>query len=78
MIRRSYGKGVRRMIIHIDLTSAIIGVMIIPTIVFLCGIAMVLTKRISTFTVGSYVKETVRRNNDLIEENQRLRKELEE
>ena len=66
------------MIIHIDLTSAIIGVLIIPTIVFLCGIAIVLTKRIRTFAIGSYVEKTVRRNNDLIKENRRLRKELEE
>lgn len=64
------------MIIHIDLTSAIIGVLIIPTILFLCGIAMVLTKRISTFTVGSYVEKTVDRNNELIKENQKLRKRL--
>ena len=66
------------MIIHIDLTSTIIGILIIPTIIFLCGIAMVVTKRLSTFYVGRYVEKTVQRNNELIKENQRLRKELEE
>lgn len=60
-------------IIQIDLMSAIIGVLIPPIIVFLCGMAMVFTRRINTFVVGSYVTQTVYRNNELMKENKKLR-----
>ena len=63
-------------IIQIDIISAIIGILIIPTIVFLCGIAIISTNRLNTFVMGSYVENTVQRNNELIKENQRLRKKL--
>lgn len=63
-------------VITIDLTSALIGLILPPLIVFLCGVALICAKRLSTYHVGSYVKDTVRSNNKLIEENRQLRKEL--
>ena len=64
--------------IHIDLSSMVFGLLLPFWIAFSIFIALALGKRFETFVVGSYVKKTVDRNNKLIKENQRLRKELEE
>lgn len=62
--------------IHIGLSSMIFGLLLPFWIAFSIFIALALGKRFETFVVGSYVKETVDRNNELIKENQKLRKRL--
>lgn len=62
--------------IHIELSSMVFGLLLPFWIAFSICIALALGKRFETFMVGSYVKETVDRNNELIKENQELRKRL--
>ena len=64
------------MIIHIDLSSMVFGLSLPFWVAFSICMAVALGKRFETFMVGRYVDETVKRNNELITENQRLRKEL--
>ena len=64
------------MIISIDLYSMIIGLLLPFWIALSIFIALALGRRFETFLVGSYVRDTVNRNNELIEENQQLRQEL--
>ena len=59
-----------------DLVSIFLIIAIPTLIVFCCGLAMAVTRRISTFAVGSYVENTVNKNNELIKENRELRKQL--
>ena len=62
--------------IHIELSSMVFGLLLPFWIAFSICIALALGKRFETFMVGSYVEETVDRNNKLIKENQELRKRL--
>ena len=64
------------MIISIDLSSAIFGLLLPFWIALSICIALAFGKRFETFMVGSYVRDTVNRNNELIIENQKLRDEL--
>lgn len=64
------------MIISIDLSSMIFGLLLPFWIALSIFIALAMGKRFETFVVGSYVEDTVNRNNKLIIENQKLRDEL--
>jgi hypothetical protein len=62
--------------ISIDLSSMIFGLLLPFWIALSIFIALALGKRFETYIIGSYVKDTVNRNNELIIENQKLRDEL--
>lgn len=64
------------MIISIDLSSMIFGLLLPFWIALSIFIALALAKRFEVLIVGSYVEDTVNRNNELIIENQKLRDEL--
>ena len=63
--------------VTIDLISVILVILIPTLIVFCCGIALAVTKRFETFFVGKYVQKVVKENNKLIQENRKLREDLE-
>ena len=64
------------MIIQIDLNSMIFGLILPFWTALTVFIALALGKRFETFCVGSYVRDTVNRNNELMKENKKLRKKL--
>ena len=64
------------MIISIDLSSMIFGLLLPFWIAFSICIALAFGKRFETYIVGSYVRDTINRNNELIIENKKLRDEL--
>lgn len=62
---------------NIEVTSFVIGLLLPFWIAFSICVGVALGKRFETFVVGTYVQDTVRKNNELIEENQKLRKVIE-
>ena len=64
------------MIISIDLSSMLFGLLLPFWIALSIFIALALGKRFETYMVGNYVKDTINRNNELIIENQKLRDKL--
>ena len=64
------------MIISIDLSSMIFGLLLPFWIALSIFMALAIGKRFETYVVGSYVRDTVNRNNELIIENQKLRNKL--
>lgn len=66
------------MIIHIDLSSMVFGLLMPFWCIFSVMVAIALGKRFEVFTIGSYVKQTVKKNNELMMKNKKLREELQE
>ena len=64
------------LIVSFDLLSMVFGLLLPFWFAFSVCIAVALGKRFETFIVGTYVEQTVLKNNELIKENQRLRKEM--
>jgi len=64
------------MIISIELSSMVFGLLLPFWIAFSIFIALAFGKRFETYMVGRYVDDTVNRNNELILENQKLRNKL--
>lgn len=64
------------MIISIDLSSMIFGLLLPFWIALSIFIALAIGKRFEILIVGNYVEDTVNKNNELIIENQKLRDEL--
>ena len=64
------------MIISIDLSSMIFGLLLPFWIALSIFTALALGKRFEIYIIGSYVEDTLNRNNELIRENQKLRDEL--
>lgn len=64
------------MIISIDLSSMIFGLLLPFWIALSIFTALAIGRRFETYIIGNYVKDTVNRNNELIIENQKLRDEL--
>ena len=65
------------MIISIELYSMIFGLLLPFWIAFSICIALAFGKRFQIYIMGSYVEDTVNRNNELMRENQKLREEYE-
>lgn len=63
-------------VVTFDLYSVLLMIVLPAVIVFVCYIALMIGQRVQTFWVGNYVRETVERNNRLIEANRELRKRL--
>lgn len=66
------------MIISIDLSSMAFGLLLPFWIAFSICIALACGKRFETYVIGSYVRDTINRNNELIIENRKLRDKLKE
>ena len=64
------------MIISIDLLSMVFGLLLPFWIALSIFTALAIGKRFEIYIIGSYVKDTLERNNKLIKENQKLRDEL--
>ena len=64
------------MIISIDLSSMVFRLLLPFWIALSICIALALGKRFETYIIGSYVIDTINRNNELIIENQKLRNKL--
>lgn len=61
------------MIIQIDLMTLVIGIFAPPLIVFLCGLVLILIRRINTYYVSVYTRKAFNERNNAIEEAQRLK-----
>ena len=73
-------KEVRKMTetITIDVISMVFGLILPFWIALSISLALALGKRLNTFVVGDYVRKIVEENNELIKENRKMKKELEE